>query len=154
MCVTEVGIDMVSVTEMAAMLDSSGQPYRDLCWSPTEQAYCGGSAARYAVRWAAKEAAMKALGHGIGEVAPRDIEVVAVEGERPTVRLAGSASNFAEEAGVLLALSMSHEANLAIAVVVATRCHHESHRCPHGSDSNSNVRPRRRRRWTWTWTRT
>jgi holo-[acyl-carrier protein] synthase len=122
MCATEVGIDMVSITEMASMLEVSGQPYRDLCWSVAEQAYCGESAARYAVRWAAKEAAMKALGHGIGEIDPLDIEVVAVEGQRPTLRLSGTASARAEEAGVSLALSMSHEADLATAFVVATKC--------------------------------
>jgi len=122
MCITETGIDMVGISQMAAMLGASGQPYRDMCWSPAEQTYCGESPARYAVRWAAKEAAMKALGHGIGEVDPLDIEVVAVEGKRPALRLSGAASAFAQEAGVSLALSMSHEADLAIALVVATRC--------------------------------
>lgn len=122
MCATEAGIDMVSISQMAAMLEASGQPYRDMCWSPAEQAYCGESPARYAVRWAAKEATMKALGHGIGEVDPLDIEVVAIEGQRPALRLSGTASAFAQEAGVSLTLSMSHEADLATALVVATRC--------------------------------
>lgn len=122
MCATEVGIDMVSISQTAAMLEASGQSYRDMCWSRAEQDYCGESSARYAVRWAAKEAAMKALGHGIGEVNPLDIEVVATEGQRPTLRLSGTASTYAEEAGVSLALSMSHEADLATALVVATRC--------------------------------
>ena len=122
MCSTEAGIDLVSISQTAAMLDASGQAYRDMCWSSAEQAYCGESAARYAVRWAAKEAVMKALGRGIGEVDPLDIEVVAVEGQRPALRLSGSASAFAEQAGVALTLSMSHEADLATALVVATRC--------------------------------
>jgi holo-[acyl-carrier protein] synthase len=122
MCATEVGIDMVSISQTAAMLDASGQTYRDMCWSPAEQDYCGESAARYAVRWAAKEAVMKALGHGIGEVDPLDVEIVAVVGQRPELRLTGTASAFAEQAGVSLTLSMSHEADLATAVVVATRC--------------------------------
>ena len=122
MCTTEAGIDMVSISQMAAMLEVSGQPYRDMCWSPAEQAYCGESPARYAARWAAKEAAMKALGHGIGEVDPLEIEVVAVEGHRPALQLSGNASAFAREAGLSLTLSMSHEADLATALVVATRC--------------------------------
>lgn len=122
MCATEVGIDIVSISQMAAMLEASGQPYRDLCWSPAEQIYCAESAAQYAMRWAAKEAAMKALGHGLGEIDPLDIEVVAVEGQRPTLRLAGTARALAEEAGLSLNLSMSHEADLATALVVATRC--------------------------------
>lgn len=65
---------------------------------------------------------MKALGHGIGEVDPLDIEVLSVEGQRPTLRLSGTASAFAHEAGVSLALSMSHEGDIATALVVATRC--------------------------------
>lgn len=122
MCATDAGIDMVSISQMAAMLEASGQPYRDMCWSAAEQAYCGESVARYAARWAAKEAVMKALGHGIGEVDPLDIEVIALEGKRPELRLSGTASVFAEQAGVTLTLSMSHEADLATALVVATRC--------------------------------
>lgn len=122
MCTTDVGVDLVSVTQTAAMLEASGQPYRDQCWTAAEQRYCGDSAARFAARWAAKEAAMKALGHGIGEVDPVDIEVVAVEGQRPVLRLSGTALGFASEAGVELSLSMSHEGDLAVAFVAATRC--------------------------------
>ncbi|WP_106817921.1 holo-ACP synthase [Janibacter massiliensis] len=122
MCATEVGVDMVSISQMASMLEASGQTYRDLCWSPAEQAYCGDSAARYATRWAAKEAAMKALGHGIGEVDPLDIEVLAHEGQRPLLRLSGTAGAFAQQAGVSLSLSISHEGDLATAFVIATRC--------------------------------
>ena len=120
MCTSEVGIDLVSITEMTAMLEASGQPYRDQCWTVDEQAYCAGSAARYAARWAAKEAAMKALGQGIGEIDPTDIEVVAVEGRRPVLRLTGAARAFADAAGVEPALSMSHEGACAPAVVIAT----------------------------------
>lgn len=122
MCSTEVGVDLVSVSKMASMLQASGQPFRDQCWTVAEQAYCGDSAARYAAHWAAKEAAMKALGHGIGEVDPVDIEVVSVEGERPVVRLSGTAGVFAEAAGVELVVSMSHEGDIATAFVIATRC--------------------------------
>jgi holo-[acyl-carrier protein] synthase len=122
MCATDVGIDLVSITQMTAMLQASGQPYRDQCWTIDEQAYCGASTARYAARWAAKEAAMKALGHGIGEIDPVDIEVVAVEGQRPVLRLSGTARTFAETAGVELAVSMSHEGDMATAFVVATKC--------------------------------
>ncbi len=122
MCVTGVGVDLVSIDQMTAMLEASGQPYRDQCWTADEQAYCGGSAARYAARWAVKEAAMKALGHGIGEIDPVDIEVVAIEGQRPVLRLSGTARAFADAAGVELAVSMSHEGDIATAFVVATRC--------------------------------
>ena len=51
-----------------------------------------------------------------------DIEVVAIEGQRPILRLSGTARAFAEAAGVELAVSISHEGDIATAVVVATRC--------------------------------
>src|SRR4051812_42863197 len=117
MCVTEVGVDLVSVSETAAMLEASGQSYRDLCWTSGEQIYCRDSPARYAARWAAKEAVIKALGHGIGEVDPLDIEVLAVEGQRPQLQLSGTARTFAQQAGLSLNLSLSHDADLAMAVV-------------------------------------
>jgi holo-[acyl-carrier protein] synthase len=122
MCLSDIGIDVVSINETASMLAASGQYYRDTCWSSAEQEYCGEEASRYAARWAAKEAAMKALGHGIGEVDPLDIEVLSVEGQRPTLRLTGTAESLARKAGVSLALSMSHAGDTATALVVATRC--------------------------------
>ena len=115
-----IGVDLVNVPELASMLQTSGPTFLDSCWTAAEQEYCNGSVSRLAARWAAKEATMKALGQGIGDVDPVDIEVVAEEGQMPQVRLHGSAQRRAQEIGVDdLALSMSHESNLAIAFVVA-----------------------------------
>lgn len=136
MCMTELGLDLVSIPEIQAMLEGSGTAYRDLCWSAEEQTYCGTSAARYATRWAAKEATMKALGRGIGDVDPLDIEVVASEGQRPILRLSGSARTFQDEAGVSLALTMSHEAGVATALVAATSCCRATHDGRATSQSN------------------
>jgi holo-[acyl-carrier protein] synthase len=115
-----VGVDLVNIPEVARMLQTSGPTFLDSCWTPAEQEYCSGSAPRLAARWAAKEATMKALGQGIGDVDPIDIEVVAEEGQTPHLRLHGTAQQRAREIGVNdLALSMSHESDLAIAFVVA-----------------------------------
>ena len=63
---------------------------------------------------------MKAIGHGIGEIDPVDIEVIAVEGEAPELRLQGSALIHAERAGLeRFALSLCHEGELAVAWVLA-----------------------------------
>lgn len=116
-----VGVDMVDIRELADMIETSGQSFMDMSWTPAEQAYCAGSIPRLAARWAAKEATMKALGHGIGEVDPIDIEVVSAEGERPSMQLHGSAAALARALRVgHLAVSLSHEANFAVAFVVAT----------------------------------
>lgn len=115
-----VGVDMVDTGQLAEMIESSGSSFMDLCWTPSEQAYCAGSIPRLAARWAAKEATMKALGHGIGEIDPIDIEVVSIEGEPPTLQLHRSAQAIALERWIShLAVSLTHEGTFAVAFVVA-----------------------------------
>jgi holo-[acyl-carrier protein] synthase len=69
-----------------------------------------------AVRFAAKEAAVKAL--GVGPLGLREIEVV--EGPPPRLRLAGRAARAALDQKVELGVSLSHSREMAVAVVVAT----------------------------------
>lgn len=115
-----VGVDMVDTGELAEMIESSGSSFMDLCWTPSEQGYCAGSIPRLAARWAAKEATMKALERGIGEIDPIDIEVVSIEGEPPLLQLHGSAQAVARERRVShLAVSFTHEGTFAVAFVVA-----------------------------------
>ena len=115
-----VGVDLVNIPELTKMLQTSGPIFLDSCWTTAEQEYCNGSVSRLAARWAAKEATMKALGQGIGDIEPIDIEVVAEEGQTPRLRLHGTAQQRAHEIGVHdLALSLSHESDLAVAFVVA-----------------------------------
>jgi holo-[acyl-carrier protein] synthase len=115
-----VGVDMVDTADLAEMIESSGPSFINLCWTPSEQAFCSGSIPRLAARWAAKEATMKALGRGIGEVDPIDIEVVSIEGEPPFLQVHGSAEAIARERRVSrLALSLTHEGTFAVAFVVA-----------------------------------
>lgn len=75
---------------------------------------------RYAARFAAKEAAMKALGTGWNHgVRWRDCEVVRMPGGRPTITFHGKAAEFAAKLGVKnAALSISHTAEQAIAQVI------------------------------------
>ncbi|MFC5679095.1 holo-ACP synthase [Aeromicrobium endophyticum] len=114
-----VGVDMVDAGQLAEMIESSGSSFMDLCWTPSEQGYCAGSIPRLAARWAAKEATMKALGRGIGEIDPIDIEVVSIEGEPPLLELHGSARAIARERWVRrVALSLTHEGTFAVAFVV------------------------------------
>jgi len=73
-----------------------------------------------AARFAAKEAAMKALGVGIGAVAMRDLEVVREVSGRPRLVLHGTAARRAQDAGVTdLLVTMSHTATAAVATVLA-----------------------------------
>lgn len=75
---------------------------------------------RYAVRWAAKEAVMKALGVGLGEVAMNEIEVVRAESGAPSVVLHGKAASVAGERGVTVwQVSLTHTESAAHAIAVA-----------------------------------
>jgi holo-[acyl-carrier protein] synthase len=114
------GVDLVHVDTVAAMLASSGPEFSDMCWTAAEQSYCNGSAERLATRLAAKEATMKALKTGIGVIAPVDVEVIAIEGQAPELRLHGNAQAQAHAQGISgWSLSLSHEHGWALAFVVA-----------------------------------
>ncbi len=77
-------------------------------------------AARLAVRFAAKEAALKALGEGIGAAPFSDIEVVRSAHGVPRLVLHGDASRLAREKDVeRWHLSLTHTGNVAVASAVA-----------------------------------
>ena len=69
-----------------------------------------------AARFAAKEAAIKALGAAL---AAREIEVESGAREAPRLRLHGRAADLAADRGLELQLSLTHSQEMAAAVVVA-----------------------------------
>ncbi len=75
---------------------------------------------RYAARFAAKEAGMKALGTGwSGGVRWQDFEVANLPSGRPTLKLHGKAAEYAEALGARhIHLSLTHTVNMAMAVVI------------------------------------
>lgn len=121
-----VGVDLVEVKRVRYMLADKGAHVYDRLLTPAERAYCESRpdpAPHVAVRLAAKEAVYKALqgseaARGIGW---REIEVIRAEDGRPEVALNGLAADRARELGaqgVLLSLSHTHQAAVAVAVVV------------------------------------
>jgi holo-[acyl-carrier protein] synthase len=119
-----VGIDLVGVDEVQSALADFGDQYLSRVFTDHEVACvtCGGdvSARHLATRFAAKEAAMKALGPSDRLPAWRSIEVHQAEGGRFTLRLSGHAAELARRAHVSdFTLSMSQEGSLAAAVVFA-----------------------------------
>jgi holo-[acyl-carrier protein] synthase len=70
-----------------------------------------------AARFAAKEAALKAL--GLGGLRLHEVEVEGGGETAPSIRLTGSAERVAAERGVDLDVSLTHSRDLAAAVVVA-----------------------------------
>ncbi len=120
-----VGVDLVEVARARAMIADKGAHVFDRLLTPAEADYCRSRpdpAEHVAVRLAAKEAVYKALqgseaARGIGW---RDIEVTRAPDGRPDVELSGLAASRAKELGVskvLLSLSHTHQAAVAIAVL-------------------------------------
>jgi len=117
------GIDIAEVPRIAASIERFGDRFLHRIFTAAEMRYCDSKAnrvERYAARFAAKEAAMKAIGTGWNHgVAWRDIEVVRAPGGRPTLTLHGKAAEFAAKLGTKhIAVSLSHTADQAIAHVI------------------------------------
>ncbi len=117
------GVDIVEVPRIAQAIERYGDRFLRRIFTEGEIQYCESKAnrsERYAARFAAKEAAMKALGTGWNHgVRWRDVEVRREPGGRPTVAFHGKAAEFAERLGAKhVALSLSHTAEQAIAHVI------------------------------------
>jgi holo-[acyl-carrier protein] synthase len=112
-----VGIDLIEIERVERAIERRPRLAERL-FTERELAYAAGRrrpARHLAARFAAKEAAIKALG-GRG-VAPRDVEVVG--SAPPRLELHGRAAARAAEAGVELAVSLTHSRELAAATVVS-----------------------------------
>ena len=117
------GIDIAEVPRIRHSIERFGDRFLRRIFTEGEIRYCDSKAnrlERYAARFAAKEAAMKALGTGWSRgVRWRDCEVVRLPGGRPTMSFHGKAGEFAVRLGVKnAALSLSHTSEQAIAQVI------------------------------------
>lgn len=120
---TRVGIDLVSVTSVREAIERHADRYLTRVYAPSELADCDGphgwQVERLAARFAAKEAMRKVLRAPAG-VAWSAIAVESGGDGAPTLRLSGAAERFAAAAGIVaLDLSLTHESELAGAVVIA-----------------------------------
>ena len=118
-----IGIDVAEVKRIRAVIESQGERFLRRVFTREEVAYCEkfkNKYERYAGRFAAKEAAMKALGTGWSRgVRWVDVEVVRTRGGRPILELKGEARKVADRLGVKnIALSMTHTVEQAIAQVI------------------------------------
>lgn len=117
-----VGIDIIAIPRVQKVLDRHGQRFLQRVYTPEEAAFCRGRVPELAVRFAAKEAVMKALGTGVRGIGWRDIEVLPDRRGKPLVYLYGRAKERAERIGLrALDVSLTHEKEFAIAAVVGMR---------------------------------
>lgn len=117
------GIDLIEVPRIAAAIERYGQRFLQRIFTEGEIRYCESKAnrvERFAARFAAKEAGMKALGTGWSRgVRWRDIEVRRQPGGRPTIAFHGKAAEFAQKMSVAnVALSLTHTKDQAYAQVI------------------------------------
>jgi holo-[acyl-carrier protein] synthase len=121
MAVVGVGVDVVDVARLAATLARTPS-VAERVFGEGERAYAGTgseSVRRLAARFAAKEAAAKALGLP-AQARWREIEVESGDDGRPTLRVTGRTAELAAAAGIVSwHVSLTHDGGVAVAVVVA-----------------------------------
>lgn len=118
-----LGIDIVETARIRQVIERHGEQFLNRVYTPAEQAIGKIRASAhhfYAGRWAAKEAAAKALGCGIGsECSFNEIEVVDSEIGVPSLVFSGNAAKTAAALGAKnVRVSITHEREYAAATVI------------------------------------
>jgi len=117
-----LGIDLAEVDRIRKAIERHGRRFTDRIYTATEIAYerKANRYERYAARFAAKEAGMKAIGTGWKRgVSWQDFEVTNLPSGRPTLRFHGVAAQIADSLGVRnIALSLTHTAEQGLAIVI------------------------------------
>jgi holo-[acyl-carrier protein] synthase len=121
--IISIGIDIIEVARIREVLLRSPR-FRERVFTAAERAYCDSrgvaAAQHYAARFAAKEAALKALQTGWrGGIGWQDVEIGSLESGAPILIFHGLVRELFEKSGATAAhLSLSHTSEHAIAQVV------------------------------------
>jgi holo-[acyl-carrier protein] synthase len=120
------GVDIVEIARFERFLEQGNDSLFQRIFTPFEIEYCAAkkqSAQHYALRFAAKESFLKALGTGLRDgISWKDMEVANDHLGKPELRLYRRALELFQEAGLSSCfLSMSHDAGCAVAMVVLER---------------------------------
>ncbi|MBK8822536.1 MAG: holo-ACP synthase [Anaerolineales bacterium] len=114
------GVDLVDISRIRDAIERHGVRFIARIFTEVEQRECNDRFSSLAARFAAKEAAAKALGCGIGDVGWLDIEVRGDENHAPHLYLHGEGERLAKKLGLSdWSVSLSHTETQAIAFVVA-----------------------------------
>ncbi len=119
------GVDIVENARIATLLQAHGRLFIDRCFTAAEQAYAESGRRRrierYAARFAAKEAVLKAIGTGWRDgISWKDVEVLKLPSGEPRILLSGRCSELAAELGVVeWRASLSHTEQYAMASAIA-----------------------------------
>lgn len=121
--ILRTGVDLIEIERMRQAVARHGDHFLRRVFTPGELVHCGGRVESLAARFAAKEAAAKALRTGIWRqgIGWMDLEVVNDENRAPSLCLHNAAAQIAAAHGLAeWSLSLSHDRAYAIAFVVAT----------------------------------
>jgi holo-[acyl-carrier protein] synthase len=124
--IVAIGIDIIEVARIHEVLLRTPR-FRERVFTAAERAYCDSrgvvAAQHYAARFAAKEAALKALQTGWrGGISWHDVEIASLESGAPLLMFQGEVKKLLERSGATAAhLSMSHTTEHAIAQVILER---------------------------------
>jgi holo-[acyl-carrier protein] synthase len=114
------GIDAIEINRVQHVLDRHGDRFLQRVFTELEVAFCRGRIRELAVRFAAKEAMMKALGTGVRGIGWREIEILPDRRGKPLVYLHGRAKKRAHAIGLgQPEVSMTHSDTMALAFIVA-----------------------------------
>jgi holo-[acyl-carrier protein] synthase len=114
------GVDLIEIARIEEVISRHGKHYLERIYTPAELVQCGKRTESLAGRFAAKEAAVKALGCGIGDVTWKEVEILGDEQHAPVLTLHGVAKQKAEQLGLVnWSVSISHSQSHSVAVVVA-----------------------------------
>jgi holo-[acyl-carrier protein] synthase len=118
-----IGIDLAEVDRIRAAIERHGSRFTTRIYTAAEITYVERKAnryERYAARFAAKEAGMKAIGTGWKRgVRWQDFEVSNLPSGRPTLQFHGVAAQIADSLGVRnIALSLTHTSAQGLAIVI------------------------------------
>lgn len=129
-----VGVDIIEIERIEEAMARWGERFLHRIYTQGELRICRNRAPALAVRFAAKEAVMKALGTGTKGVGWRDIEVLSNPDGKPLVYLHGRAQKKAADLGLgELAISLSHSRDYAIASVIGGSIEDRNHRPDEGA---------------------
>ena len=122
--ISGIGFDLIDLSDFKRTLERSGERFIQRIYTKEEIRYCQSQphpAQSFAVRFAAKEAAMKALGiAGEEGLSWRDFEVVCASSGRPEMVLHGQAAASSNSLQLrLLHISLSHSESAAGAIAIA-----------------------------------
>lgn len=121
-----VGVDIASIDRMKLAIERSGEGFLNRVYTEKEVEYCRAAERpfeRFAACWAAKEAAVKALGTGFRySISFKDIELESDGENRPTLNLTGKFKDLMDEKEINFStVSISHEESKSIAIVMLCR---------------------------------